>query len=127
MPCPIRFGPEPMITTRGFVAGARVDAAVRRPDPFGQPACAQLGSRDAPGRADRVVAPAGTLRPPEVSGVQLLLGTKELLEKPRVDSVRDVVKRRPGARRAGIELSRAERFEEGLTEGPTYPHGFPDG
>src|SRR6185436_4087679 len=108
------------------LAAARVDAAIGRADAARVARAAHVVARGAPRRADRVVPPTRALRAADVAGAQLPLRELELLDEPRMQPVRQVVDRRPGRRGAGIELPRAERFEERLAERPPDPHRLAD-
>ena len=115
-----------VVRARLDLAGARVDAPVGRPDALGVAGAAHVVAARPPRRPDRVVAPAGPLGAEDVERRELAPRMGELLLEPGMHALGDVVERRPGRRRAGIELARAEALEEGLGEGAADAHRLAD-
>src|SRR6188472_4434327 len=67
-----------VVRSRLDLAAARVDAPVRGPDPACVPGAPYVVARRPPRGADRVVAPARTLRTADVAGAELPLRRLEL-------------------------------------------------
>ena len=115
-----------VVRARLDLARAGVDATVGGPDPLRVAHLPHVVAARAPRRADRVVAPAGPLRPQDVARGELAARMGELLLEPRMDALGDVVERPPRGRRAGVELARAERLQERLGERPADSHRLAD-